>query len=216
VTSGLKTMAVRVPKHPMTSLLLSKLDYPLAAPSANPFGYISPTSALHVEEQLGSRIPYVLDGGDCSVGVESTIISFAKPNAPCLLRYGGISKEAIEALIGKLEINLNSGSSPEAPGQLTKHYSPKTPFVLTDDLDTQLKISSVNRKNVGVLRFKKDLQHPTHNFLSENGSLTEAACNLFSLLRDMDKSNFEVIIAEMVPNQGIGLAINDRLRRAAN
>jgi L-threonylcarbamoyladenylate synthase len=216
VTSGLNTMAVRVPKHSLTHSLLSKLDYPLAAPSANPFGYISPTTAAHVDEQLGSKIEYILDGGKCRIGLESTIISFANPLKTRLLRHGGIARETLEAIIGGVDVELNSGSNPEAPGQLKRHYSPKTKFVLSANVDAELHKLSSKETKIGVLRFQKDLQKKDHEYLCEAGDLSEAASNLFSKLRAMDELGYDLIIAEKAPEMGLGLAINDRLNRASS
>ena len=212
VTSGLDTVAVRIPKHPLTLELLQKLDFPLAAPSANPFGYVSPTSALHVNEQLGGKIQYILDGGPCQVGIESTIISFEEGIS--VLRLGGCKIEEIEKMVGKVKVNLYSTSNPTAPGMLESHYSPLTPIKL-GKIDEEI-LANPNKK-IGVLSYKDWFQgiNTAHQFvLSEKGDLEEAATRLFTGLRHLDSLNLQLILSEFVPDEGLGRAINDRLRRA--
>ncbi|MEZ4974006.1 MAG: L-threonylcarbamoyladenylate synthase [Cyclobacteriaceae bacterium] len=212
VTAGLDSVGVRCPDHHLTHQLLRQLDFPLAAPSANPFGYVSPTTAVHVEEQLGAKIPYILDGGPCKVGIESTIMGFEN-DKPIIYRRGGISNEAIERVIGPVESRLHSTSNPKAPGQLQSHYAPRKPFLL-GDIDQLL--TTVKGKKVGILRYKKS-QDPAENeiVLSPTENMAEAAQNLFAALRQLDAMNIDLIIAEKVPDIGIGKAINDRLTRAA-
>jgi len=214
VTSGLDTVAVRVPAHPMTLELLQSLPFPLAAPSANPFGYVSPTSVKHVNDQLGPIIPYILDGGDCHVGIESTIIGFKNDEAE-IFRLGGISVEEIEAVIGKVSVRQHSSSKPAAPGSLESHYSPRKKVMLQD---TAFLKESVDPNEVGIIRFKEpNTEFPVKNqlILSESGNLKEAAKKLFSALRTMDDMDVKYVIAELLPAEGLGRAINDRLRRAA-
>ena len=215
VTSGLDTVAVRIPNHPLALSLLDSLDFPLAAPSANPFGYISPTTALHVEEQLGNKIEYILDGGPCSVGVESTIVSFEN-QVPTVLRLGGQPIEKIETVIGKVEVNEHSSSTPQAPGMLKSHYAPSKGFSLEEVSNT---LRSTPASAIGALVFGSYLNElPRENQvnLSEEGSLEEAAKNLFGALRKLDqKTDIRVIIGSLLPDQGLGRAINDRLKRAA-
>lgn len=212
VTAGLDAVGVRCPDHPLTHQLLRQLDFPLAAPSANPFGYVSPTTAEHVEKQLGSKIPYILDGGPCKVGIESTIIGFEN-GEPMIYRRGGISNEAIERVIGPVESRLHSTSNPKAPGQLQSHYAPRKPFLL-GDIDQLM--ATVKGKKFGVLRFKNAKnQAESEIVLSPSESVAEAAQNLFAALRQLDAMNIDLIIAEKVPDIGIGKAINDRLTRAA-
>lgn len=214
VTSGLDTVAVRIPNHPLTLDLLRSLDFPLAAPSANPFGYISPTTAQHVVDQLGDQIPYILDGGPCGVGIESTIIGFDE-KGPVIYRLGGMALEQIEAVIGPLTVRDHSTSNPKAPGMLSSHYAPRKPLVLMpyhEPLDPDL-------TDVGVLAFRSPFETipPEHQrVLSPTGDLTEAARNLFGHLRALDALDVNLIYAEMSPNEGLGRAINDRLRRAAS
>ena len=214
VTSGLDTVAVRVPAHPITLELLKSLPFPLAAPSANPFGYVSPTSVKHVNDQLGPIIPYILDGGDCLVGIESTIIGFKNDEAE-IFRLGGISVEEIEAVIGKVSVRQHSSSRPAAPGSLESHYSPRKKVILQDP---SFLIESVDLNEVGIIRFKEpNTEFPVKNqlILSESGNLKEAAKKLFSALRTMDDMDVKYVVAELLPEEGLGRAINDRLRRAA-
>ena len=209
VSAGLQTVGIRMPRHETTLALLRMLDFPLAAPSANPFGYISPTSAQHVYDQLNGKIDYILDGGECEVGLESTIVSFAS-EIPVILRMGGISVEDIESVIGKTEVRNQSTSNPSAPGMLISHYAPKTPLLLGD---IRTLIAQLNSKNFAVLGFKSTYGYSGET-LSKTGDFKEAAQNLFSALRRLDSENYDAIIAEELPDTDLGRAINDRLRRA--
>lgn len=214
VTSGLPTVAVRIPDHPLTLQLLKSLPFPLAAPSANPFGYISPTTALHVEAQLGSHIPYILDGGSSGVGIESTIIGF-QDDTPTVVRLGGLQLEEIEAVIGKVATTLHSSSNPLAPGMLKSHYAPRKPLFLMDNDEIQKQTPS---DEVGYLFFEKpaDIQRYRNGYvLSEKGDMREAAYHLFDYLRTLDTLPIREIWAEMLPAVGLGRAINDRLTRAS-
>ena len=214
VTSGLDTVAVRIPNHPLTLELLSKLDFPLAAPSANPFGYVSPTQPAHVNEQLGEKIPYILDGGMCNIGVESTIVGFDQEQ-PVIYRLGGIPVEAIEQTIGKVVVQPRSGPKPNAPGMLESHYAPKKK-VIVGDIDQLLKAYPPDE--VGIISFQTsfpDVAPERQIILSEKGDLSEAAQHLFFALRRMDKLPVQYILTSYVPDVGLGRAINDRLRRAA-
>lgn len=212
VTSGLDTVGLRCPDHGLTHELLASLNFPLAAPSANPFGYVSPTRAEHVEEQLGNKITYILDGGPCKVGVESTIVGFENNNTT-IHRLGGIALEEIEAVVGKVDVQTQSTSNPRSPGQLISHYAPRKKVILGNVPDLLEKYPT---KNIGILSFKKNY-HTTNQFiLSSSGDLNEAAQNLFLALRTLDKMTIDLIIAEPVPDVGLGKAINDRLRRAAS
>jgi len=215
VTSGLETVAVRIPRHPLTLSLLESLDFPLAAPSANPFGYISPTKAAHVNEQLGGSLKYILDGGDCHIGVESTIISFEE-ELPTILRPGGQSLEHLEELLGKVKINTHSSSTPSAPGMLKSHYSPIKKVVLGKKEEV---LREYPASQIGVLVFGDlltDIPKQNQLNLSVSKNLDEAAKNLFGYLRELDQmTDIQVIITETVPNTGLGKAINDRLKRAS-
>ena len=213
VTSGLSTVGVRVPRHPMTAELLQHLDFPLAAPSANPFGYVSPTKASHVNEQLGDKLPYILDGGDCSVGIESTIVSFEQ-RRPIVLRMGELSLEQIEDVVGEVEVRTHSNSNPAAPGMLDSHYAPMTSVNVGD---IHVMLSGYRNEEVGVLSFQRKWEGVSGKrqyILSEDGDLEEAATRLFTGLRELDAQDLKVILAEFVPDKGLGKAINDRLRRA--
>ncbi len=215
VTSGLDRVGVRVPSHPLTLQLLQQLNFPLAAPSANPFGYISPTSAQHVQKQLGTKLNYILDGGDCNVGIESTIVG-EEDNEIIIYRLGGLSIDAIEQVVGKVSIQLNQSSNPKAPGQLKSHYAPKKPFFVGSLTDLQ-KIHS--DKKIGIIAFGEFATMQSHTIvknLSETKNYNQAAIHLFSFMRELDESDVDVIICELLPEQNLGLAINDRLRRAAS
>lgn len=213
VTSGLDTVAIRVPAHDLTRELLSTLDFPLAAPSANPFGYVSPTTANHVNEQLGDKIDYILDGGACSVGIESTIVSF-ESEVPKVLRLGGLSVEDIEDVVGKVEVNIHSSSKPDAPGMLKSHYAPKTRIILREEFE-QIEGAL---GNIGALTFGDLLPgiEPSRQFeLSATKDLNEAARLLFTGLRALDqREDIDTIVTDFVPNTGLGKAINDRIKRA--
>lgn len=213
LTSGHKTVAVRIPDHPLTLNLLSKLDYPLAAPSANPFGYVSPTTALHVQDQLGDRIPYILDGGACRVGIESTIIGFEE-GKPVVYRLGGKRIEEIEGLIGTVRIRTNLSSDPAAPGMLKSHYAPKKQIIVGN---IEQLIQKLTPGRVAVISFQThypEIPAERQFILSPAGNIEEAAANLFSALRKMDKAEANYIVSEFVPEEGLGRAINDRLTRA--
>jgi L-threonylcarbamoyladenylate synthase len=210
VTSGLDTVGVRMPNHALTLELLQSLNFPLAAPSANPFGYISPTSALHVAEQLSERVPYILDGGECSIGVESTIID-CSGDVPTILRLGGTAVEIIEEIIGPVEVNAISTSSPQAPGMLHSHYAPRKPLLVGNIHE----LLHEHGNDVSILSFKDSFHNFRNIRLSETGDLHEAARNLFAGMRKLDADQHSLIIAEYVPDYGLGRAINDRLKRAA-
>ena len=213
VTSGLETVAVRIPNHNETLKLLERIDFPLAAPSANPFGYVSPTTAAHVNKQLGDKIPYVLDGGACTVGIESTIVSFDGDDTT-VLRIGGCTIESIERIVGKVKVSPHSNSNPMAPGMMDSHYSPLTPISI-GNID-QLIAHNLG-KSIGILSFNKVYEkvEDSHQYvLSKKSDLDEAATRLFTGLRHLDTLNLQLILSEYVPGEGLGRAINDRLKRA--
>ncbi|MEM8895200.1 MAG: L-threonylcarbamoyladenylate synthase [Bacteroidota bacterium] len=213
-TSGLDEVAFRIPNHPLTLELLSNLDFPLAAPSANPFGYISPTTAKHVLDRLGNELPYILDGGECEVGIESTIIGFVE-GKPTIYRLGGKQVEEIEALIGPVNVHINQSSNPSAPGMLKSHYAPKKPVVIGDIAKL---IKTHKAKRIGVISFVDHFSSIDDEFqqvLSQNRDLNEAARNLFSALRKLDDMPVDLILSERFPDEGLGRAINDRLTRAS-
>ncbi|MFN7013297.1 MAG: L-threonylcarbamoyladenylate synthase [Bacteroidia bacterium] len=211
VTSGLSTVGVRIPNHPLTLELLKKVNFPLAAPSANPFGYVSPTNAQHVFDQLGEKIDYIVDGGACTVGVESTIIGFEN-NVPNVYRLGGLTIEEIENCIGKVEVKLNTSSNPVSPGMLKSHYSPLKELVY-GNLDEL--IEKYQHKKIGVISFYK--KYPCCNIvLSPEKSLNIASEHFFAAIRNMDaRPEVEIILCEIFPEEGLGRALNDRLKRAA-
>lgn len=215
VSAGHPTVAVRFPSHPSAQALLKAVNFPLAAPSANLFGRVSPTSAQNVVEQLGDKIPYVLDGGTCTVGIESTIIDLSSAK-PLVLRLGGLSLEEIEdCLDSKIAYTKSSSSNPKAPGMLSAHYSPGIPVVF-GHLGENLK--KVKRERCGSISFCKKIagipeQH--QRVLSPKGDLKEAAAQLFASLRSFKSAEVDLILAEEFPNEGLGRAINDRLRRAS-
>ena len=215
VTAGLPTVAIRMPKHPVALQLIREAGCPVAAPSANPFGYVSPTTADHVREQLGDRVDLILNGGSCEVGLESTIISFSEEK-PRLLRPGGLPLEEIEAIIGKVETNPVGETVPSSPGRLPRHYAPRTP-ILIDRWKGDLE--AYRGKRVGLLAFREprvvSLPSDHVEVLSPGGDLREAASNLFAAIRRLDALDLEVILAEAVPEAGLGRAIMDRLRRAS-
>ena len=213
VTSGLDTVAVRIPNHAYALKVLENVDFPVAAPSANPFGYVSPTKAEHVDEQLGDKISYVLDGGDCRVGIESTIVNIDGDEAT-ILRLGGCKIERIEKVIGKVVVKPNSHTNPIAPGMMDSHYSPLTP-IRVGNIDKMLQ--QYEGKKLGILSFDRYVEkiEKMHQFvLSEKRDLDEAATRLFTGLRQLDSLNLQLILSEYVPSEGLGYAINDRLKRA--
>jgi len=209
VTAGLDTVAVRMPSHPVALALLRKAGVPVAAPSANSFGRLSPTRAEHVLEDLGERVDLILDGGPCPVGVESTILSLAY-NPPRLLRPGGVPVEEIERVIGPVERAATS-SRPEAPGGLPSHYRPRTPLRLLEE-----GVEVPEGLRIGLLAFRAPREGPflAVEVLSPKGDLREAASRLFEALHRLDGMGLDLILAEPVPEEGLGLAIMDRLRRA--
>lgn len=227
VTSGLDTVGVRMPAHPMALELLRSLDFPLAAPSANPFGYVSPTTAQHVTDQLGGKIPYILDGGPCAVGVESTIIGWEPhltPHTPhltphtspwVLYRAGGIPVEALEAILGPLvlaPLSPGKGLGVRAPGMIESHYAPRKPL-LVGDVPALLREQA--GKHCAVISFTAHHDAWRCETLSPSGDVSQAARKLFATIRALDAGDADVILAEVFPNKGLGRAINDRLRRAA-
>jgi L-threonylcarbamoyladenylate synthase len=223
VTAGLPSVAIRVPRHPVFREILKRLNFPLAAPSANPFGYVSPTLASHVEQTLGDRIKAVLDGGPCDFGIESTIIDLRNPKKPIVLRHGPITRDQISELL-KIDVsdhvaNTNDAAAQSAPGLLTKHYSPKAKVVLLENGHTPHSIEdSKSGAETAVLLNRKPnwKKLPRHTYwLSESGALEEIAHNLFELIQRLDHQGYSGILIELAPDRGIGQAINDRLSRAA-
>jgi L-threonylcarbamoyladenylate synthase len=213
VTAGLPTVAVRMPDHPLALAVIQEAGVPLAAPSANAFGRISPTTADHVRGHLGGRVDMVLDGGPCRLGVESTIISLTG-ETPTLLRVGGLPAEEIERAIGGSLLQAPAKDHPDAPGQLPHHYCPQTPLVLRANTD-----QPPSEMRSGLLSFRSPVCREGFavvEVLSPAGDLREAAANLFAALHRLDAMKLDVIVADRVPDTGLGPAINDRLRRAAH
>jgi L-threonylcarbamoyladenylate synthase len=215
ITSGKTTVGVRIPNHPMTLELLKGLPFPLAAPSANPFTRVSPTSAAHVAHYFGGRIPAILDGGPCQVGLESTIVGF-DGEKPIVYRKGGISIESLEAVVGTVDLLTENETAPQAPGMLLKHYSPRTPLLISNDIQKSLE-THVN-KRIAVLSFSSSdfWGAETIKVLSPSKNLEEAAKVLFATLYELDELNLDLIITELFPEEGLGASINDRLFRAQN
>jgi L-threonylcarbamoyladenylate synthase len=213
ITAGKDTVAVRIPNHPVTLALLKQLPFPLAAPSANPFGSISPTKPTHVEGYFKNKIQMVLDGGSCANGIESTIIGF-EDGAPIIYRLGALPLEDIEAVVGKVAIKNKKEENPDAPGMLARHYAPKTSTFLVANVFSEVKKHS--GKKIGVLVFKSSLhdKNITEIILSKEGSMQEAASKLYAAMHALDHKNLDVIIAEKFPAFGLGNSINDRLQRA--
>ena len=214
VTAGSEKVAIRIPNHPLTLELLNKIDFPLAAPSANPFGYVSPTSATHVAEQLGNQIEYILDGGDSTVGLESTIVSVTS-NVIKVHRLGGISVEDLKTVCNNIELEINVSSNPQAPGQLKSHYATRTPLIIIPSDDDSI----ITEKNSAYIGFNKktNLFPSEHQYLlAPDASLETAAKNLFATMRRLDKLNYKFIYTSLLPEVGLGCAINDRLKRAAS
>lgn len=212
LTAGSPLVAIRIPSHPLTLALLEKLDFPLAAPSANPSGYISPTTPAHVADQLGDKVAYILDGGPTEIGIESTIIGFNEKGEAVLYRLGGLSLEEIEAISGPLHMLPQVQNQPDSPGQLKSHYAPRTPLVMDEAIPPKQMITQV-----GALRFQQPISTipiSQQIVLSPKGDLGEAAKKLFAALRELDVRGYDLILAERFPDMGLGRAINDRLERA--
>ncbi len=215
ITSGQSYVAVRMPDHPVALELIRQSKTPIAAPSANKFSMLSPTSAKHVKKQLGDNIDMILDGGPCKIGVESTIIKVNKDSYE-LLRPGGIELEQIEKVVGKvIVIPKHKDTIPVAPGMLPYHYAPETPL----DFLTKTNLKKYEGKKIGALFFKEN--KTGHHFgiekiLSPGGNLKEASANLFAYLHELENERLDVILTEKFPDKGLGRAIMDRLNKAAN
>ncbi len=212
VTSGLDTMAVRVPDHPVARALIAEAGVPIAAPSANRFGRLSPTRAEHVVAGLGDAVDLILDGGPTRYGIESTIVD-ARSGRAVVRRLGALSVEEIEQVTGSVELALGNSGVPAAPGTLTAHYAPRTPIRIVDNSTA----APVDAELRGYLAFR---DRPTSRYaavevLSPGGDLTQAAARLFDALHRLDAAGVTEILAERVPDTGLGRAINDRLQRAA-
>lgn len=214
VTAGKDTVAIRIPNHRLTLDLLKNLDFPLAAPSANPFGSISPTTAEHVKNYFDGQLKMVLDGGACEAGIESTIVGFDNED-PVIYRLGSTSIEDIEKVVGKVKVQNRSESQPVAPGMLSRHYAPSTPTFLVDD--ASLFAKQFPKDIIGVLSLhpveaSSNIAH--QETLSLDGDLQEATSNLYAALHRLDTKDLDKIICQKFPNEGLGVSINDRLQRA--
>ncbi len=211
VTSGLPTVAVRMPSHPVARSILERTGTPLAAPSANLFGRLSPTRAEHVERALGHHIDFILDGGPAEFGLESTIVTL-KP-APAVLRPGSITIEEIEQVTGPLPAEQSDANHPVMPGGLPQHYAPATPIRLVR-AET---VPSAERERAGFIALSQRAEgYAQARQLSNRGDLREAAARLFETLHELDDLGLERIDVEPLPERGLGIAIMDRLRRASN
>jgi L-threonylcarbamoyladenylate synthase len=211
-TAGLPTVGVRWPSHPLMLQVLSLTGFPLAAPSANLFGRLSPTTVEHVLDQLGDRIDLALDGGPCAVGVESTVLQIGDDRVS-LLRLGGVSVEEIESVTGPVqEEHASSPLAKSAPGQLPSHYAPRAPLKIMNEIPNQ-----ASHDGIGVLlpcpQTVEGYQHV--ECLSRSGDLTESAANFFPALHRLDHSGSQVILTKRFADVGLGRALNDRLQRAA-
>lgn len=222
VSAGLPSVAVRMPAHPLFRRLLRLAGVPLAAPSANPFGYVSPTTAQHVRDGLGDKISHILDGGPCSVGLESTIVDLRQPARPRVLRPGAITRAQLEQALGVPVLAPARRRTPAtavaqiAPGLLTRHYSPRTPVQLHTRLTTRA-VSSGDPREAWVFIAKPPvLRGKNIHWFDHRGDLPRVAQRLFALLRELDQAGFTRLHIELAPGRaGLADAINDRLRRAA-
>jgi L-threonylcarbamoyladenylate synthase len=226
VTAGSSHVAVRVSAHPVFRAVIERVDRPLAAPSANRFGRISPTTAAHVLAELGGRIPLIVDGGAAPHGVESTILApLEDGTAWRILRPGPITEEMLAGLVEVAPRGFgtgrDAGAASAAPGQMASHYAPRTPLVLLDDRSPAQASAANAGVRLGLLCFRRDCPPPLAaacarvEYLTDNGDLGEAAANLFAALRRLDESGIDRIFAERVPETGLGRAILERLTRAA-
>lgn len=214
VTSGLDTVAIRMPNHKVALEIIKNGGGAIAAPSANPFGYLSPTSAEHVEEQLGKRIDMIIDGGNCTIGVESTVIDMTAV-IPTILRPGGLEKEKIESVIGEVRMLDRKDKKISAPGQMENHYAPSRSLFIVDTITEEM--VSENRSGILLFRENKEFENKNKNIevLSKDGDLLEASSRLFHCLHLLDKCDIDVIYAQRVPEEGLGIAIMDRLYKAS-
>ncbi|MDX9984962.1 L-threonylcarbamoyladenylate synthase, partial [Sphaerochaeta sp.] len=209
-----QTVAIRMPSNPLALNLIKASGKAIAAPSANRFGYTSPTTALHVKEQLGERIDAILDGGACTVGIESTVLSLCT-EVPTILRPGKIGLKELEPLLGEVKVSKQVGPTDtnlESPGLLESHYAPTTPLYLVDDVALYK-----DQSDVGVLLFEKQrvpFKGPVV-YVSEKEDAEEAASRLYWAIRHLDSMNLRCMVGSLLPEEGIGVAINNRLRKAS-
>lgn len=215
ITAGKKTVAIRIPNHSMALQVLRNITFPLAAPSANPFKYISPTSAQHVKKILNNKLEFILNGGKCQKGIESTIIGIEE-NTLVIYRPGAISIEEIKKVYSNTKIysELNTIIT---PGMFKKHYSPQTPLIACSDVNRELPMH-INKK-IGVITYtpRKLIYTPyKYLYLSKNADFYEAAHNLYNYFFKLDAMNLDLIMVEFLPNRELGVSINDRIKKAAN
>jgi L-threonylcarbamoyladenylate synthase len=216
VTAGSPKVAVRIPAHPLTQKLLQMVGVPLAAPSANPFGYVSPTTAAHVLQGLDGKIPYILDGGPCQIGLESTIVDFDNQQV-IIRRKGGVAVEAIEAALGR-QVLVQTGveEHPVAPGQLKSHYATSTPLVIIEGDNLP---EGYSPESGCVIAFGNNMDNIAAKYrfqLSINADMDEAAKQLFATMREADTCGATMILVKRLPEVGLGTAMNDRLKRASS
>ena len=205
VTNNQKTLAVRFPKHPLFKKLLKNLSYPLAAPSANISTRLSSVQASDVIEEFGSKVRYVLDGGKCQIGIESTIINLL--NKPTILRFGGLDISKINKILKKKVLVKTNSKKKIAPGQFPLHYSPGIPL--------RTNVTKPKMNEAFVLIKKRKTRSKNYYYLSKKNNLQQSAKNLYTLLRKIKKDGYKFIAVEKIPNKGIGKTINDRLKRAS-
>ncbi|MEM9227796.1 MAG: L-threonylcarbamoyladenylate synthase [Verrucomicrobiota bacterium] len=219
VTAGRHTVGLRMPSHPLTLRILEAAARPVAAPSANPFGYISPTSAQHVLDNLGGRITAVVDGGPCQRGIESTILDLSG-DQPAILRHGPISLQELKAVLGQEILARSSGGEAQslrAPGRFKRHYSPRTPLTLLPTGELPPQATDKQAAWIALSRERAEAASSAYSryWLSETGELEGVARELFALLRKVDSTGLECIYLELPPDKGIGTALKDRMLRAA-
>jgi L-threonylcarbamoyladenylate synthase len=216
ITAGLSTVAVRMPNHPVAQTLIREAGTPIAAPSANLFGYVSPTTAQHVADGLGNRVDLILDNGPCPIGVESTIVSLAGPQ-PELLRPGSITIEQLSSIIGSIRRSVSVNHTPIAPGQLSRHYATQTQLTILASAGARPVLKDGVRAGLLIHSHPRDTddRFAAVEVLSSPGDLREAARHLFAALRRLDSLGLDRIYAEPCQEEGLGVAIMDRLRRCA-
>jgi L-threonylcarbamoyladenylate synthase len=214
VTAGNTTVAVRMPQHPIAKALIEACGRPIAAPSANQFGFLSPTTAAHVEKQLSNKVNIILDGGKSDVGVESTIVEVTNDGV-FLLRHGGISLEQLKDVCDFVEVRDTNIDKPNAPGQLFQHYAPSIPLKFISEINE----AEIKGRRLGGLFLKEnnsEIEFEQVEFLSKAGDMREAATNLFSHLHNLENNNLDLILVEPIEEKGLGIAIMDRLVKATN
>ncbi len=217
VNNGLKEVGLRVPSHPLTRELLKLTGFPIAAPSANPFSYISPTSSAHVNKQLGDKISFILEGGISDLGLESTIVGFNN-NEVIVYRLGSITIEEIEKVVGKVTLKIQQNDNPETSGQLSTHYAPINKLLFQTEKENQRFIEFNPFLRIAVIAhntFETQYKNVTVIHTSTQGNYMEAAKNLFDCMRRADTKKFDVILANKADDIGLGRAINDRLKRSS-